>query len=95
MTDHVKLTVLLPADLAAFVHELAEHKGYLAPSLVVIDALELLRNKEQLRQERLASIRARIAEADNEQEPPLSDEEVEQYFAAKLARSLAATGENA
>ena len=90
MTDHVKLTVLLPAHLAAFVNDLVEHRNYLAPSFVVIDALELLQNKEQIRQERLASIRARIQESLDDPRPSLSDEEVDRHFEARLAASLAA-----
>lgn len=90
MPDHETLAITLPAALAAELRALVESGRYLSPSQAVAEALEDWRDKQRLRAERLASIRARIREADEETEPPLTDDEVAQHLDDVFRATLAA-----
>jgi antitoxin ParD1/3/4 len=90
MRNVERLSITLPTDMARLIRSRVEEGGYASNSEVIREALRAWQEQEQLRAQRLAAVRARIAEADAETAPPLSDAEVERHFAEKLERSLAA-----
>jgi len=90
MRNVERLSITLPADIARMIRAKVEEGHYASNSEVVRDAMRAWLEQEQLRAQRLTTLRAKIAEADAEVTPPLSDAEVDQHFAEKLERSLAA-----
>jgi len=69
--------------MARLVRLKVEEGGYASNSEVIREALRAWSAQEQLRGERLATIRAKIAEADNDPRPSLTEEEVDRHFAAR------------
>ena len=59
-----RLSITLPADMARLIRAKVEEGRYASNSEVIREALRTWQTQEQLRAERLASVRARIAEAD-------------------------------
>ena len=90
MQNVERLSITLPTDMARMIRAKVEEGGYASNSEVIREAMRAWQEQEQLRAQRLASVRARIAEADAETSPPLSDAEVERHFAERQTRSLAA-----
>ena len=90
MQNVERLSITLPSDMARLIRSRVEEGGYASNSEVIREAMRAWQEQEQLRTQRLAAVRARIAEADAETAPPLSDAEVERHFAERLVRSLAA-----
>jgi antitoxin ParD1/3/4 len=89
MRNVERLSITLPADMARLIRAKVEEGGYASNSEVIREAMRAWQEQEQLRAQRLAAARAKIAEADAETAPPLSDAEVDRHFAERLARSLA------
>ena len=90
MQNVERLSITLPLEMARLIRSKVEEGGYASNSEVIREAMRAWQDQEQLRAQRLAAVRARIAEADVETAPPLSDAEVERHFAERLARSVAA-----
>ena len=90
MQNVERLSITLPADMARMIRAKVEEGRYASNSEVIREAMRAWQEREQLRAQRLTAVRARIAEADAETAPPLSDAEVERHFAERLERSLAA-----
>jgi antitoxin ParD1/3/4 len=90
MQNVERLSITLPSDMVRLIRSRVEEGGYASNSEVIREAMRAWQEQEQLRAQRLAAVRARIAEADAETAPPLSDAEVERHFAERLVRSLAA-----
>ena len=81
MQNVERLSITLPSDMARLIRSKVEEGGYASNSEVIREAMRAWQEQEQLRTQRLAAVRARIAEADAETAPPLSDAEVERHFA--------------
>jgi len=90
MQNVERLSITLPTDMARMIRAKVEEGGYASNSEVIREAMRAWQEQEQLRVQRVAAARARIAEADAEIAPPLSDAEVGRHFAERLTRSLAA-----
>jgi antitoxin ParD1/3/4 len=84
-----RLSITLPAEMARMIRAKVAEGRYASNSEVIREAMRAWQEQEQLRAQRLVVVRSRIAEADAETAPPLSEAEVERHFAEKLARSLA------
>lgn len=85
MADTETLTLELPADLVAFARDLAERRGDRTPAAVFAEALALMRIQGDPAEPdentaTTAMMRAAIAEADAESDPPLTDAEVAAHF---------------
>jgi antitoxin ParD1/3/4 len=89
MQNVERLSITLPVDMARLIRAKVEEGGYASNSEVIREAMRAWQEQEQLRAQRLAAVRAKIAEADAETALPLSDAEVDRHFAERLARSLA------
>lgn len=92
MQNVERLSITLPADMARMIRAKVEEGRYASNSEVVREAMRAWQEQEQLRTQRLAAVRAKIAEADADPRPSLSDEEVDQHFAERLQRSSAKRG---
>lgn len=90
MQNVERLSITLPTDMARMIRAKVEEGGYASNSEVIREAMRAWQDQEQLRAERVAAARARIAEADAETVPPLADADVDRHFAERLERSLAA-----
>jgi len=90
MQNVERLSITLPAEMVRMIRAKVEQGGYASNSEVIREAMRAWQEQEQQRAQRLAAARARIAEADAETAPPLSDADVDRHFAERLARSLAA-----
>ena len=84
-----RLSITLPTDMARLIRAKVEEGGYASNSEVIREAMRAWQEQEELRAQRLATLRAKIAEADAETAPPLSDADVDRHFAERLAGSLA------
>lgn len=82
MQNVERFSITLPTEMARLVRRKVEEGGYASNSEVVREALRAWSTQEQLRAERLAAIRAKIAETDNDPRPSLTEEEVDRYFAS-------------
>ena len=90
MPNVERLSITLSAEMARMIRAKVEEGRYASNSEVVRDAMRAWLEQDQLRAQRLTTVRAKIAEADAEVAPPLSDAEVERHFAERLERSLSA-----
>ena len=90
MQNVERLSITLPLEMARLIRSKVEEGGYASNSEVIREAMRAWQDQEQLRAQRVATVRARIAEADAETAAPLSDAEVDRHFTERLARSLAA-----
>ena len=75
------LNVSLPEDMIELVHAKVEAGVFASSSEVIREALRIWQSDEARHQERMAVIRAKIAEADADLRPSLSEEEMDEYFA--------------
>lgn len=80
MQNVERLSITLPTEMAHWVRAKVKEGSYASNSEVIREAMRAWQKQEQLRAQRLAGIRARIAKADADPRPSLSDEEVERHF---------------
>lgn len=83
MPNVERLSITLPADMAQMIRAKVEGGQYASNSEVIREAIRLWQDREQARAEQLAAIREKIAEADADPRPSLTDEEVERHFARR------------
>jgi putative addiction module CopG family antidote len=76
MAQRERLEIDLPTDLAAYVHARAGQGAYANDSDVVSEAVRALKERDAVEDE----LRRMIAEADADQSPALSDDEVADHF---------------
>jgi antitoxin ParD1/3/4 len=84
-----RLSITLPTEMAHMIRAKVREGSYASNSEVIREAMRAWQEQELLRAERLASIRAKIAESDADPRPSISAEEVERHFEERLQRSLA------
>jgi len=72
-----RLSISLPAEMARLIRAKVEDGSYASVSEVIRESLRAWEEKERLHAERLASIRARIAESLADPRPPLTEEEMD------------------
>jgi antitoxin ParD1/3/4 len=94
MPNVEQLSITLPAEIAQLIHDKVETGAYASSSDVISAALRAWQMQETARHDRLAIIRAKIAEADADPTPSLTEDEVDAYFAARL-QSAQPSGDNA
>jgi len=92
MQNVERLSITLPKDMAQIVRGAVSAGGYASNSEVIREAVRLWQEANAARLQRLAGIRAAIAEADADPRPDLSEEEVDNHFKARLAQDQAAHG---
>lgn len=95
MQNVERMSITLPSDMVRNIRTQVEEGRYASNSEVIRDALRLWQEREAQRLERIASVRARIAEADSDQRPSLTEADVEQHFRDRLARSLSSPADHA
>lgn len=88
MQNVERLSITLPTEMAHLIRAKVKEGSYASNSEVIREAMRAWQEQEQLRAQRLAGIRAKIAEADADPRPSLGDEEVERHFEGRLQRSL-------
>ena len=89
MTNHDKLTVLLPPELARSVREAVDGERYVVESDVVIDALNDWKVKQAVRAEKIVRLRALVEEGIASGSKPLTADEfarIKREGRARLAR---------
>lgn len=79
-----RLSITLPTDMARLIRAKVQAGGYASNSEVIREALRAWQAQEALREEHLAVIRQKIAEADADPRPSLTEEEVDRHFAARF-----------
>jgi antitoxin ParD1/3/4 len=89
-----RLSITLPADMARMIRAKVEEGRYASNSEVIREAMRLWQERELVREQRLAAIRAKIDEADADP-AGFSDEEVERHFDERFRRSLKPEGDAA
>lgn len=89
MQNAERLSITLPADMARYIRGKVEEGRYASNSEVIREAMRAWQEQEQLRAQRLDAIRAKIAEADADPRPSLTEAEVDRHFDERLKRSLA------
>jgi len=92
MQNVERLSITLPTDMARLIRSKVEGGGYASNSEVIREAMRAWQVQEQLCAERLNGIRAKIAEADTDPRPSLSEGDVERHFVARLKKSVALGG---
>jgi antitoxin ParD1/3/4 len=75
------LNVSLPEDMIELVHAKVEAGAFASSSDVVREALRIWQSDEARHQDRLVVVRKKIAEADADPSPSLTEEEMDEYFA--------------
>ncbi|MGV6873407.1 type II toxin-antitoxin system ParD family antitoxin [Pseudochelatococcus sp. B33] len=90
MANVERLSITLPADMARLIRQKVEEGHYASNSEVIREAVRTWQEREQIRIAHLDTIRARIAEADTDPRPSLTEEEVERHFRRRLEKALAA-----
>jgi antitoxin ParD1/3/4 len=90
-----RLSITLPAEMAKLIRAKVEEGRYASNSEVIREALRAWQEQEQLRARNLDDMRAKIAEADADPRPSLTEAEVTRHFEERLARSLAVRGDHA
>lgn len=75
MTEHAKLTVLLPPELARSVREAVDGERYVVESDVVIDALNDWKVKQAVRAEKIVQLRALLEDGIASGAKPLTADE--------------------
>jgi antitoxin ParD1/3/4 len=75
MSDHDKLTVLLPPDLARSVREALDGERYVVESDVVIDALNDWKIKQAIRADKIARLREMVSEGLSSGSEPIAADE--------------------
>jgi antitoxin ParD1/3/4 len=95
MQNVERLSITLPTEMARLIRAKVEEGGYASNSEVIREAMRAWQEQEQLRAHRLEDIRAKIAEADLDPRPSLTEAEVDRHFEERLKRSLATRGDHA
>lgn len=95
MQNVERLSITLPVEMARMIRERVEAGRYASNSEVIRDAMRVWQEKEQLHAERLAAVRAKVADADSDPRPSIAAPNVEKHFDERLKRSLAAQSGNA
>ena len=95
MQNVERLSITLPVEMARMIRERVEAGRYASNSEVIREAMRIWQEKEQLHAEKLASIRARLQEAEADPRPSLGVGDVEKHFEDRLKHSLAAQSGNA
>ena len=95
MQNVERLSITLPTDMARMIRAKVEEGRYASNSEVIREAMRSWQEVEQLRIQRLAAIRAKIDEADNDPRPLLTEAEVDRHFDDRLKKSLAASKDHA
>jgi antitoxin ParD1/3/4 len=90
-----RLSITLPAEMVEQIRAKVSDGGYASISEVIREAMRGWQAQEALRAERLAGIRAKIAEADADPRPSLSEEEIDAHFKKRRASSGKTRGEHA
>jgi antitoxin ParD1/3/4 len=81
-----KLSITLPADMAQRIRSRVESGSYGSNSEVIREAMRLLEDREQEREQRLAVVRAKLKEAaDNPVR--ISADEVDRHFEKRFAEA--------
>jgi len=75
MSDHDKLTFLLPPDLARSVREALDGERYVVESDVVIDALNDWKIKQAIRADKIARLREMVSEGLSSGSEPIAADE--------------------
>lgn len=88
MQNVERLSITLPGDMVRAIRAKVEEGRYASNSEVIREAMRSWQEQEQLRTQRLASIQARIAEADADPRPSLTEAEVDRHFEERLATAL-------
>jgi antitoxin ParD1/3/4 len=94
MQNVERLSITLPTEMARLIRTKVEQGGYASNSEVIREAMRAWQEQELRRAERYEAIRAKIAEADADPRPSLTEEEVDRHFEARLKKSLMARGEH-
>jgi antitoxin ParD1/3/4 len=94
MQNLERLSITLPTEMARLIRAKVEQGGYASNSEVIREAMRAWQEQELRRAERYEAIRAKIAEADADPRPSLTEEEVDRHFEARLKKSLMACGEH-
>lgn len=89
MQNVERLSITLPADMARMIRAKVEEGRYASNREVIREAMRAWQEQEQLRVQHFAAIRAKLAEADAETGPPLSDADLDRHFDDRLRTSLA------
>ena len=95
MQNVERLSITLPTEMARLIRAKVEEGGYASNSEVIREAMRAWQAQEQLRSERLAGVRAKIAAADADTRPSLTEEEVDRHFEERRQKSLITRGDNA
>lgn len=95
MQNVERLSITLPTEMAHMIRAKVKEGSYASNSELIREAMRAWQEQEQLRSHRLTTIRAKIAEADADPRPSLSEEEVDRHFNERQQRSLAAPGDDA
>ncbi len=90
MQNVERLSITLPAEMAQLVRAKVAEGQYASNSEVIREALRGWQEREQLRAARIGVIRSKIAEADADPRPSLTEAELDRHFEERLTRSLAA-----
>jgi antitoxin ParD1/3/4 len=85
MTTTERLQVTLPAELVRLLRERVQQGGYASEGEAIAEALRRWQPEPERPQDRLAELRARIAEADADPRPSLTEAEVAAHFARRAA----------
>jgi antitoxin ParD1/3/4 len=81
-----KLSITLPADMAQRIRSRVESGSYGSNSEVVREAMRLLEDRENEREQRLAVIRAKLKEAEDDP-VRITAEEMRQHFEQRFAEA--------
>jgi antitoxin ParD1/3/4 len=95
MQNVERLSITLPTEMAQMIRAKVQGGRYASNSEVIREAMRAWQEQEQLHTERLASIRAKLDDADHDPRPSLTDMEVEKYFEERLKHIVAISGEHA
>jgi antitoxin ParD1/3/4 len=83
MQNVERLSITLPTEMVRLIRAKVEEGGYASNSEVIREAMRAWAAREQLHAERLQQLRARIAEADADPRPSLSEDELDAHFAMR------------
>ena len=81
-----KLSITLPADMAQRIRSRVESGSYGSNSEVIREAMRLLEDRENEREQRLAAIRAKLNEA-AENPVRISADDVDRHFEKRFAEA--------
>jgi antitoxin ParD1/3/4 len=88
MQNVERLSITLPIEMARLIRAKVVDGGYASNSEVIREALRAWQTQEQLHTNRMNDLRAKIAEADADPRPSLTEEEVDQHFAERRLKAF-------